>query len=270
MGGCRGSRGKLSKRRPALKWTHPFDKVLSVFQRFSDMAYTLNQIVHTSMFLTYVFSLFKAFHLEFPRQNATVTDFDPGMLKFMTIWNLILQAIFFLICMLNDWFGTNAVNPKKPPLIRKFKDFLHASLGFPIATFVTIVFWSLMFIDRELVFPKVLDPYFPWWLNHLMHTMVFISTLIEMIMAPRQYPRRLVGVGTVVIFGFGYLVWVHVIHYKSGIWVYPLLPLMSVPVRMLFMTSMIVVNAILYFVGEAIDNFVWGKKYVAESDRPVW
>ncbi|XP_076282404.1 androgen-induced gene 1 protein isoform X5 [Lasioglossum baleicum] len=219
-----------------------------------------------SVFTTY----YGFFVLDVPPDVSKMFAGYAGKFKFLTFWNLILQAIFFLICMLNDWFGTNAVNPKKPPLIRKFKDFLHASLGFPIATFVTIVFWSLMFIDRELVFPKVLDPYFPWWLNHLMHTMVFISTLIEMIMAPRQYPRRLVGVGTVVIFGFGYLVWVHVIHYKSGIWVYPLLPLMSVPVRMLFMTSMIVVNAILYFVGEAIDNFVWGKKYVAESDRPVW
>lgn len=35
--------------------------------------------------------------------------------------------------MLNDWFGTNAVSPKKPPFIRKLKDYIHAILSFPIA-----------------------------------------------------------------------------------------------------------------------------------------
>lgn len=35
--------------------------------------------------------------------------------------------------MLNDWFGTNAISPKKPPFIRKLKDHIHAILSFPIA-----------------------------------------------------------------------------------------------------------------------------------------
>lgn len=233
------------------------------------MAYTIHQIFHTSMFLTYVFALYKVFHLDIPNLNATARKFDPGMLKFITIWNVIIQAIFFLICLLNDWFGTNAVNPKKPPLIRKSKDFLHASLGYPVSMFVAVVFWGLMFIDRELVFPKVLDPYFPWWLNHLMHTMILISTMIEMVLAPRQYPRRLAGLSTVVIFDFMYLIWVHVIHYKSGVWVYPLLPLMSVPVRILFLSSMMVFSAILYITGEAINNFVWGNEYSKQQKSHV-
>lgn len=231
------------------------------------MAYTINQIFHTSMVLTYAFTLYKTFNLDLPRLHATVPSFDPGMLKFITIWNVILQTIFFLICMLNDWFGTNAVNPKKPPLIRKFKDFLHASLGFPVAMFVSLVFWSLMFIDRELVFPKVLDAHFPWWLNHLLHTMVLISTLMEMVMAPRQYPRRLTSLSAIVILDIIYSIWMHVVHHKTGIWVYPLLSLMSVPVRLIFLVSMTVFTAILYFVGEAINNLVWGNEHNKQQQK---
>ncbi|XP_076653595.1 androgen-dependent TFPI-regulating protein isoform X2 [Halictus rubicundus] len=228
-------------------------------------------VFHLIASVQFVFGTYYGFLvLDVPEDVSKMFSGYGGKFKFFTFWNGILQAIFFLICTLNDWFGTNAVNPKKPPLIRKFKDLLHASLGFPVAAFVALVFWTLMFIDRELVFPKVLDPYFPWWLNHLMHSMVLVSTVIEMIIAPRQYPRRLTGLSTTVIFDFIYLIWVNVIYYKSGIWVYPLLSLMSVPVRMLFMLSMMVFNGILYFVGEAIHNFVWGKKYVAESDGPVW
>lgn len=64
-----------------------------------------------------------------------------------------------------------------------------------------------MFVDRELVFPKALDPYFPWWLNHLMHTMIMVSTFIEMILSPRKYPSRSYGLSCLTLFIGVYLIW---------------------------------------------------------------
>lgn len=64
-----------------------------------------------------------------------------------------------------------------------------------------------MFVDRELVLPKAVDPYFPWWLNHLMHTMIMITILVETILAPRTYPKRSNGLFGIIIFLFIYLVW---------------------------------------------------------------
>lgn len=64
-----------------------------------------------------------------------------------------------------------------------------------------------MFVDRELVLPKAVDPYFPWWLNHLMHTMIMITILVETILAPRTYPKRSNGLLGIIIFLFIYLVW---------------------------------------------------------------
>ena len=64
-----------------------------------------------------------------------------------------------------------------------------------------------MFVDRELVLPKALDPYFPWWLNHLMHTAIMVFTTLEMILAPRQYPTRSNGLTGLVVFNVIYLVW---------------------------------------------------------------
>lgn len=63
--------------------------------------------------------------------------------------------------MFNDLFGTNEVNPKRTPVIRKIKDYLLAALAFPVALNVGITFWGLMAIDRELVFPKAFDAFFP-------------------------------------------------------------------------------------------------------------
>ncbi|XP_076232447.1 androgen-induced gene 1 protein isoform X3 [Calliopsis andreniformis] len=201
-----------------------------------------------------------------PSPTKIHNDFG-GKFKFLTFWDAIIQAVFFFICMLNDVFGTNAVSPKKPPFIRKLKDYVHAVLSFPVAMFVGITFWSLMFVDRELVFPKVLDAYFPWWLNHLMHTMIMVSTLMETILVPRTYPKRSKGLFGHFMFMFMYLVWIHIIYLKSGAWVYPVMEVLTLPLRLLFFLTLLSISVILYYVGETLDNLVWGKKYVTESNE---
>lgn len=86
----------------------------------------------------------------------------------------ILQAVYFTICLLNDFIGTNEVAPKRMPLIRKLKDYMLAAFAFPVALNVGVTFWTLMAIDRELVFPKALDAVFPGYL-HLQFLVVFLS-----------------------------------------------------------------------------------------------
>ncbi|XP_011634661.1 androgen-dependent TFPI-regulating protein-like isoform X4 [Pogonomyrmex barbatus] len=168
----------------------------------------INMVVHLVNLMAYSFTLYYSFYiLHIPFLMNKFDKFDPGQWKYLTMWDVILQTLFFLICLLNDLFGTNAVNPKKPPFTRKLKDYFHASLGFPIAMFVGVTFWALMLVDRELVLPKALDPYFPWWLNHLMHTMIVVTTVLEMIVAPRQYPKRSCGLGILASFMLTYLVW---------------------------------------------------------------
>lgn len=194
----------------------------------------------------------------FPPYSNLFKNFNPGHLMFLTIWNCILQAIFFLICLINDFYGTNAVAPKKPPFIRKLKDYLFGALCFPVAMFVGITFWGLMFIDRELVLPKALDPYFPWWLNHLMHTMIMVSIVIELLLAPRKYPKRSHAISGLLGFTLIYLVWIHVIYYKNGSWVYPVLEVLTPAMRVVFFGSLLIFMLLLYFTGEMLNKLVWG------------
>ncbi|XP_029176526.1 androgen-induced gene 1 protein-like isoform X1 [Nylanderia fulva] len=217
---------------------------------------------HAVTFLQFAFAVFYDYTYTIVPYNVTrVHSAFGGKFKFLTFWDAILQAIFFLICLLNDFYGTNAVNPKKPPFVRKLKDYFHASIGFPVAMFVGVTFWALMFVDRELVLPKALDPYFPWWLNHLMHTMIMVTTVFEMIVAPRQYPKRSRGLGILVSFMLVYLVWMHIIYYKSGIWVYPVMDVLTQPLRILFFAVLLMFCTILYFVGEMLNNIVWGNEH---------
>ncbi|XP_011339274.1 androgen-induced gene 1 protein isoform X1 [Ooceraea biroi] len=217
---------------------------------------------HAVSFLQFAFAVYYDYTYTIVPDNVTrVHSAFGGKFKFLTFWDAILQAVFFLVCLLNDMFGTNAVNPKKVPFIRKFKDYFHASLGFPVAMFVGVTFWTLMFVDRELVMPKVFDLYFPWWLNHLLHTMIMVSTMLEMIVAPRQYPKRSRSFGILMSFMLAYLIWIHVIYYKSGVWVYPVMEVLTQPLRILFFAVLLTFCTILYFIGEALNNFVWGNEH---------
>lgn len=92
-------------------------------------------------------------------------DFDfknPFVLRFFF---QIVQAIYFTVSIVNDVIGTNEVAPRKPPTIRRIKDYLMATFAFPLALNVGITFWALMTIDRELVMPKSFDVFFPRWVR---------------------------------------------------------------------------------------------------------
>ncbi|XP_012263358.2 androgen-dependent TFPI-regulating protein-like isoform X2 [Athalia rosae] len=215
--------------------------------------------VHAIFLGTYSFTIYYAcVELNLP-PRVPKPDFDPGQLKYLTFWNLILQAVFFFVCLANDFGGSNELSPTKRPFLRRFKDFFHASLAFPVAMFVGVTFWALMAVDRELVLPRAVDPYFPWWLNHLMHTMIVVSTIAEMFTAPRQYPSRLAGLGGLLVFMAIYLIWVLIIYTKGGIWVYPVMEVLSWPLRICFFLVLFLFAAALYIFGEYFDRLIWGQ-----------
>ncbi|XP_049856042.1 androgen-induced gene 1 protein-like isoform X1 [Schistocerca gregaria] len=183
-----------------------------------------------------------------------------GKLQFLTFWNAILQSVYFVVCVTNDCIGTNENNPNRPPLIRRLKDYLQPVLAFPVALFVGATFWGLYAIDRELVLPRAVDPYFPWWLNHIMHSNIVLFSLIEMVICFRKYPDRIIGIGGLTMFMGSYLIWTHVVFYKTGEWVYPVLNKLGFPLRMGFFGGLLCFASVWYFLGEYINNKVWAKE----------
>jgi hypothetical protein len=73
----------------------------------------------------------------------------------------IIQAVYFFIALLNDLFGSNDVLLSSVPKIRKLKDYFFSAFAFPVAFNVGISFWGIYAVDRELVFPKAIDAFFP-------------------------------------------------------------------------------------------------------------
>jgi hypothetical protein len=183
-----------------------------------------------------------------------------GKFKYLTFINGIIQALYFTIALLNDLIGTNEVSPKKTPLIRKIKDYGLATFAWPVAWNVAITFWGLYAVDRELVFPRVLDTFFPNWLNHVLHTNIAIFIMLEMCVSFRRYPSRQAGLFGLGLFMLAYLVWIHIIYNVSGVWVYPVFEVLNLPQRVLFFAASLVFSVILYLSGEFVNKIIWVKE----------
>lgn len=190
-------------------------------------------------------------------------------LKFLTYWDALLQSFFFTIAFLNEIIGNTDLvpPPKRTSIIRKFKDLLLPCLAFPISMFVGLTFWGLYIVDRELVFPKAIDPFFPAWLNHVMHTNIMLFMILEMYISFRRYPSKNVGLTILSIFMGCYLVWIHVIFFKTGIWVYPVLDKLDFSARMVFFIGLLGLSFILYLVGEKVNQRIWLNRVTFEESK---
>ncbi|XP_012156114.1 androgen-induced gene 1 protein isoform X2 [Ceratitis capitata] len=206
------------------------------------------------------FEIQRSYKLETSINRRLVPDGVVQKAKFLTYWSLIIQTVYYVISLINDFVGTNEVAPKRLPTIRKVKDYIMASLAFPVALNVGITFWSLYAIDRELVLPRVLDPVFPSWLNHVLHTNIVVFMILELFTSFRAYPKRSKGLAGLSAFLLCYLVWVHIIKYYSGFWVYPVLGVLQLPQRIIFFIALFIFTQCLYLFGEFMNNIVWEKE----------
>eukprot|EP00698_Gefionella_okellyi_P009226 TRINITY_DN2332_c0_g1_i2.p3 TRINITY_DN2332_c0_g1~~TRINITY_DN2332_c0_g1_i2.p3 ORF type:complete len:165 (-),score=3.27 TRINITY_DN2332_c0_g1_i2:270-764(-) len=79
-----------------------------------------------------------------------------GQFKFMTIWNVVFQVVFF---------GTSLLFDLTKHKSRKFMDQFFNAVVFPFAWTVVLLFWGLYAVDRDLIFPMSLDSIYPPYLN---------------------------------------------------------------------------------------------------------
>lgn len=212
--------------------------------------FNLANVVHFSYIIYWTYGLKIPGH----RHNAF-----GGQWKFLTYWNIWLQLIYFIVGLCNELFGSNAKNANLESISRmqKLRDFLFSTMAFPVGIFVTISFWSLFLIDRNLVFPRKLDDFYPLWANHMMHTTSTVSQLIEMIISFHIYPSRIKGMLTSMGFAFVYLGWILFIAYKSNVWVYPILQKLPTFGRTIFIIGCCLLFGILFCGGEMLNRKIW-------------
>lgn len=71
-------------------------------------------------------------------------------------------------------------------LLGRFRAFFFYTLVLPCSMIVVTMFWTLWHIDRELIFPRVIDMFLPTWVNHSLHTFIVLPVVVELLQ-PKTY-----------------------------------------------------------------------------------
>ncbi|XP_023567931.1 androgen-dependent TFPI-regulating protein isoform X2 [Octodon degus] len=172
---------------------------------------------------------------------------------------MLLQAVFFGVASLDDVL--KKVKRKKDiKFVTAFRDLLFATLAFPICAFVFLVFWTIFLYNRELIYPKALDGVFPAWMNHAVHSFIFLFSLIEIFLRPHRYPSKKTGFALLAVGSLGYISRILWLHSVTGHWVYPVLAKLSSVGLAAFFFLGYVLTASLFVLGERLNHLKWGDR----------
>ncbi|XP_063631553.1 uncharacterized protein LOC134802779 isoform X2 [Cydia splendana] len=146
-----------------------------------------------------------------------------------TNWNVSFQTVFLGLALLHDvlrWLDKH--DSKIGKKIKYFRDVIFNGLVFPFTCFVTGMFWCVYLIDRELVFPQVYDQIVPWWLNHCVHTNIFIVITIETLLTRRRQPTDVKVERCMWVFvSVFYAVVYYSVYFFGGCWLYGVFGVMN-------------------------------------------
>ncbi|XP_074656908.1 androgen-induced gene 1 protein-like [Tubulanus polymorphus] len=212
-------------------------------------------LLHLSICGVYAYSIwYDAYEVKLPRPSTYA-----GKWKYLTFWNLWIQGMLFGVCFLNDLFGTDYQpgDPRRASLLQRIRDYTLSVIALPVGLFVVTSFWSIFAYNRELIFPVALDKFFPSWLNHIMHTTVIVFLFVEMLMTNHHCPSLKRCIKGLSLFALVYGLWVLWIAYYANIWVYPVLAVLPVSGRVIFILSMYIYFLVLSCVCYKLKRAVW-------------
>lgn len=171
----------------------------------------------------------------------------------------VVNVIYYTIAFVNDFISSNS--------LKKARDLIFGSLALPLALETSLMYWVMTSIDRELVFPKALDDFFPLWHDILIHTNVSIFILIDLFLVEHTYPRRSSAIRVLITFLLCYLIWLYVVFINTGRWVYAVIGVLSAPQRIIFFVACGLVTVGIYFIGETMNTFLSGRNLVNEKKK---
>ena len=230
----------------------------------------LHILLHLAGAVNFAYCVYgEAFIINIPEELSPTRNKMGGALKYLTHWNVWLQLLFYVLSLANDLFGSRATEARSSSRLQAARDFLFASLAFPMGVAVAAMFWAIWSVDRELVMPARFDPWIPPHLNHALHTAMLPLLVLELGTVYHVYPKRRSGIATIALFVMSYLAWVFFIAFYGGFWVYPILKKLDAAKRTLFLVVCAAGSALLYIGGEILNNLVWSQHVQASKRAKV-
>ncbi|XP_024085610.1 androgen-dependent TFPI-regulating protein-like [Cimex lectularius] len=146
-------------------------------------------------------------------------------------------------------------------------DYLFTSVATPMAFLVSIVFWVLFTIDRELVFPKVLDMVIPVWVNHSIHTFNSLIAIVDMALVNHKFSSWTSSLKGTFTYLALYAVCLYGTYFQTGIWLYPVLKEMDWPMRFAFSLSNLFIAVFMFALTKGVHKVFWGSVAPEKTKR---
>ena len=178
-----------------------------------------------------------------------------GRLKFLTHINEWIQLVFFSVQFLTDIIS-NAQLKKR---LQKASDFIFTTLALPTAAIIVTTFWGIYAIDRNLIYPEILDRIIPPYMNHFWHTTIILWVLCEIYFVHHHFPTTATVAASLFMFGGLYIAWIVYIFIHTGRWAYPFMILFPHYGIVLFFGSSLLLTLGLHMVGKWVSYIRWGK-----------
>ena len=152
-------------------------------------------------------------------------------------------------------------------LLQRFRDFIFSTLALPLSILLTTSFWTIYGVNRELIWPSLLDKFYPLWVNHMAHTTCMLSQRIEMTMVFHAIPSTKTGIRISTGFFLTYLTWTLYLAFNKGVWIYPSLQKLPAIIRTVIILVFIVYGVVLFVVGKTLNGMIWSR--YAENKRSL-
>lgn len=138
-----------------------------------------------------------------------------------------------------------------------FVDLFFASLVVPLGLLVFGLFWSLKFLDSDMIYPVPKENYikFPLWYDIVLHINVAILPFIDMLLAKHEYPDQLYCIILLLVMLTCYLIYLLIINRFTGKWVYGILEKCDAVGRFILFGVVGAVAIMFYFFGEMCNDF---------------
>ena len=178
-----------------------------------------------------------------------------GRYKYLTHWNLILQRAYFSLACIAFLLKFN--------LLRSLTKFLFNSLILPLSIIVTVMFWVLYSVNRDLIFPAFYDEMYPWWVNHTLHSFCAVISLIELMLFPFPVPQKLKWEKVMLLLIIAaYSVWLPWVSRKNEMWPYNFLRKLSDTQVAIAFIAFSVILLFLHWVGVQLRRLKWGSYHI--------
>lgn len=188
---------------------------------------------------------------------------------FFSMWSSASQIIYFHIFSLIDainLFGKNSINLcKLRNELPNIANYLLFTLVIPTSLTVSTVFWAFYAYDREYIYPRDMDKFYPPWINHVMHTLPVPLSVIYMVLADKEDPPKKHTLSGLTMFLGIYATCIIRLKLQNGVWVYPALNLIPPYLVKYVLTFTAIISYVYLFLGHFLNGKIRGLKMRPEK-----